>query len=130
MPGFDRTGPMGMGPMTGRAAGYCAGVDDATPPRWVPGRGLGARWGAGWQRGLGRRRGWGGGYSGRGGYGAWGRGRGGWGWGWGPSYPLGSDRPEPGSTAEEIELQTLKLEAQRMEEALESIRQRLAELEQ
>lgn len=25
MPGGDRTGPMGMGPMTGRAAGYCAG---------------------------------------------------------------------------------------------------------
>jgi len=25
MPGGDRTGPMGMGPMTGRAAGYCGG---------------------------------------------------------------------------------------------------------
>jgi hypothetical protein len=25
MPGGDRTGPMGMGPMTGRRAGYCAG---------------------------------------------------------------------------------------------------------
>ena len=25
MPGGDRTGPMGMGPMTGRGAGYCAG---------------------------------------------------------------------------------------------------------
>jgi hypothetical protein len=25
MPRGDRTGPMGMGPMTGRAAGYCAG---------------------------------------------------------------------------------------------------------
>jgi len=25
MPGGDRTGPLGMGPMTGRAAGYCAG---------------------------------------------------------------------------------------------------------
>jgi len=25
MPGGDRTGPMGLGPMTGRAAGYCAG---------------------------------------------------------------------------------------------------------
>jgi len=29
MPGGDRTGPMGAGPMTGRAAGYCAG--DALP---------------------------------------------------------------------------------------------------
>lgn len=25
MPGGDRTGPEGIGPMTGRAAGYCAG---------------------------------------------------------------------------------------------------------
>ena len=25
MPGGDRTGPGGMGPMTGRAVGYCAG---------------------------------------------------------------------------------------------------------
>ncbi|MCE5249024.1 DUF5320 domain-containing protein [bacterium] len=25
MPGGDRTGPLGLGPMTGRAAGYCAG---------------------------------------------------------------------------------------------------------
>lgn len=25
MPGGDRTGPMGFGPMTGRGAGYCAG---------------------------------------------------------------------------------------------------------
>lgn len=24
MPGGDRTGPMGMGPMTGRRAGFCA----------------------------------------------------------------------------------------------------------
>ncbi len=27
MPRGDRTGPNGMGPMTGRAAGYCAGYD-------------------------------------------------------------------------------------------------------
>lgn len=26
MPGGDRTGPMGMGPMTGRGAGYCGGA--------------------------------------------------------------------------------------------------------
>jgi len=29
MPGGDRTGPMGLGPMTGRAAGYC--VDNNVP---------------------------------------------------------------------------------------------------
>ena len=27
MPGGDRTGPMGAGPMTGRRAGYCAGYN-------------------------------------------------------------------------------------------------------
>lgn len=27
MPGGDRTGPIGAGPMTGRGAGYCAGFD-------------------------------------------------------------------------------------------------------
>ena len=26
MPGGDRTGPMGMGPMTGRGAGFCGGA--------------------------------------------------------------------------------------------------------
>lgn len=29
MPGGDGTGPMGQGPMTGRAAGYCAGNTQA-----------------------------------------------------------------------------------------------------
>lgn len=27
MPGGDRTGPLGRGPMTGRGAGYCSGFD-------------------------------------------------------------------------------------------------------
>ena len=46
MPGGDRTGPMGMGPMTGRGAGYCAGYPDV-----IPGRGLGL--GRGLRRGRG-----------------------------------------------------------------------------
>jgi len=29
MPKGDKTGPMGMGPMTGRGAGYCKGNDSA-----------------------------------------------------------------------------------------------------
>lgn len=51
MPGGDRTGPMGAGPMTGRSAGFCAG-------HGVPGYsngGLGRRMGGG--RGWGRRMG-------------------------------------------------------------------------
>ncbi|HUW57233.1 MAG TPA: DUF5320 domain-containing protein, partial [Planctomycetota bacterium] len=60
MPGGDRTGPMGMGPMTGRAAGYCAGYGVPGTMNAVPGRGF-PGWGRGfgaWGRGRGRGRGW------------------------------------------------------------------------
>lgn len=49
MPRGDGTGPMGMGPMTGRGAGYCAGYT-------VPGY---ANPGCGFGRGYGRGRGFG-----------------------------------------------------------------------
>ena len=49
MPWGDRTGPSGMGPMTGRAAGYCAGYA-------MPGY---ATMMHGWGGGFGRRGGWG-----------------------------------------------------------------------
>jgi hypothetical protein len=39
MPLGDRTGPRGMGPMTGRAAGYCAGYGMPGYMNPVPGRG-------------------------------------------------------------------------------------------
>ena len=65
MPGGDGTGPMGMGPMTGRAAGYCAGYSMpgyASPIQgrgrgfgFGGGRGGGRGWGRGFGRGLGRR---------------------------------------------------------------------------
>lgn len=53
MPGGDRTGPQGAGPMTGRAAGYCAGwnVPGYANPG-VAGYGRGGGWG--WGRGGGR----------------------------------------------------------------------------
>ena len=41
MPGGDRTGPGGMGPMTGRAAGYCAGYQVPGFMNPVLGRGFG-----------------------------------------------------------------------------------------
>ncbi|MGQ9616694.1 MAG: DUF5320 domain-containing protein [Spirochaetota bacterium] len=46
MPAGDRTGPMGLGPMTGRAAGYCAGYSvpgymNPIPGRFWYGRGYG-----------------------------------------------------------------------------------------
>ena len=50
MPRGDGTGPAGMGPMTGRAAGYCAGYPVPGYMNPVGGRGY---WGRG--RGWGRR---------------------------------------------------------------------------
>lgn len=51
MPGGNKTGPMGTGPRTGRAAGYCAGYDTPGNASAAPGRG--SRMGFG--RGRGRR---------------------------------------------------------------------------
>lgn len=47
MPGGDRTGPMGMGPMTGRGAGYCAGFNTPGFVNPVPRMGMAFRRGAG-----------------------------------------------------------------------------------
>lgn len=80
MPGGNRQGPDGAGPMTGRAMGYCAGYD--TPGFETV---SGGRFGGGMGYGSGRRfggRGWlgfgagrrGGGFRGAGGFGV-GRGR-------------------------------------------------------
>jgi len=73
MPRGDRTGPAGMGPRSGRAAGYCGGFE--MPGYANPGSGPGPGWGYGpgggrWGRrfGAGRRgfggdwRPWGGGF--------------------------------------------------------------------
>jgi hypothetical protein len=66
MPAGDGTGPMGLGPMTGRAAGYCAGYGMPGFANPIPGRGF---WGRGWWWGYwGRPWGWPCGW--------WGRGRG------------------------------------------------------
>ena len=56
MPRGDGTGPMGLGPMTGRAAGYCAGYSVPGYMNPIPGRGY-----FGWGRGFfgrGGGRGW------------------------------------------------------------------------
>jgi hypothetical protein len=55
MPRGDRTGPEGMGPMTGRAAGHCAGTDrPGFTNWWGPGRGFRRGFGRGFGRGGGR----------------------------------------------------------------------------
>jgi len=44
MPGFDGTGPRGLGPLTGRGLGPCGGVRTSRLGRWF-GRGRGLGWG-------------------------------------------------------------------------------------
>lgn len=46
MPGFDKTGPTGRGPRTGRSLGSCTGGKSGSgrrPRRGLVGRGLGRR---------------------------------------------------------------------------------------
>ena len=136
MPGGDGTGPAGMGPMTGRAAGYCAGYPTPGYANPIPGRGLG--FGRG--RGFGFGRGLGLGF------------RGGRGWGGyrgapyaAPAYPYAGAvalyatpygaAPQAwqaggqvGPTREQ-EADMLKGQAEYFEDALEGIKKRIAELE-
>jgi len=50
MPYGDRTGPLGLGPMTGRGAGYCAGYRMLGYMNPIPGRGwFGRGGGHGWR---------------------------------------------------------------------------------
>jgi len=67
MPAGDRTGPMGMGPMTGRRMGYCAdnyrsgyyyGLGFGRNRGFGLGRGFGFSHGAGRDFGFGRGFGW------------------------------------------------------------------------
>lgn len=110
MPGGDRTGPMGMGPMTGRAAGYCSGYSLPGYMNPVPGRGFGRGWG----RGLGRGRGWGRGFGFRGS--AFGD----------PYYAA----PYYGSeVSPKQEAQLLKEQAKVMQDEIKAINQRIEELE-
>ena len=127
MPGGDRTGPAGLGPMTGRGAGFCAGYPVPGYMNPAGGRGFG-------------------------GYGGWGRGRGG-GWGrrnqfyatgltgWqraGTGYPayaaVAPDATPYGvpfapTMTKEQEIESLKGQAQYFGHALDGIKKRLEELQ-
>lgn len=109
MPGGDRTGPMGMGPMTGRAAGYCVGNNAPGYMNPVGGRGMGFGGGRGFGRGMGR--GFRGGFRGAG-YAA--------GYGWAPM---------PVAPTAQQEKDALQSQAEYLEGALKDIQQRLGELE-
>ncbi len=112
MPGGDRTGPTGMGPRTGRATGYCSGYSAPGSLNPVRGRGFGPGFGRGFGFRGGRGRRWGGRFRAGYGYGAFYA---------GPYYP-------PAPTVQQ-DLDALQDEARYLEDALEGIRKRIAELE-
>jgi len=105
MPRGNRTGPMGMGPRTGRGLGYCSGET-------VPGYMHGAP--------MGRGRGWGGGFGG-------GRGRG---RGWGLQYRYAIDEPpyypEPITAVEEAKL--LEITLDNLKNQIKTIEKRITTL--
>jgi len=126
MPGGDGTGPAGLGPMTGRAAGYCAGYP---APGYMNGVG---------GRGFGRGRGFGGRGGGRGwrnqfyatGLTGWQRAAMGWpafGGIPGPVAPYGE--PVAPAVSAEQQLDALKGQAEYFEDALDGIRKRIEGLE-
>jgi hypothetical protein len=118
MPGGDRTGPMGMGPMTGRAAGRCAG--SATPGfvNAPGGRGFGGRGGG---RGRGRRnRFFATGLTG------WQRAATGWP-AWTSAAPQGVP-PAPETADQEQQTEILKRQADYLASALADVNKRLEEL--
>ena len=134
MPGGDRTGPVGMGPMTGRAAGFCAGYGAPGYANAIPGRGL---WGRG---GRGGGRGWGGGGRGwrhmyyatgqpgwmRFGYGQWPTPQTAAAWG---AEPWAYGAPAPGPMPQEQELQLLRDHAGALKAQLDQISARIEELQ-
>ena len=119
MPGGDGTGPGCMGPMTGRAAGFCAGYSVPGYANPVGGRGMGMGWGRGRGGGFGRGRGFG---WGRAGYGL-------------PAYgstvnPYAyAGVPFVPTVAPQQELDGLKGQAEYLEDALDGIKKRIEELE-
>ena len=117
MPGGDRRGPMGAGPRTGRGAGYCAGY--ATPGYMNPGSG-----GAGFAYGRGRGggRGWRNQYYATGMPG-WQRASYGYPTYGGGPYPYA---PEPSA---EDEKRMLQEEVGALEQEMEAIRNRIADLD-
>jgi len=119
MPWGDGTGPIGQGPMTGRAAGYCAGYSVPGYMNPVGGRGFWGR-GRGWF-GRGGGRGWRHWYYATG-LPGWARAR-----GWFPPY-VPAVHPYAGVSRDE-EMNILKEQAKYLKEELDAVSQRLKDLE-
>jgi len=127
MPGGNGTGPLGMGPMTGRAAGFCAGF---AVPGYMNPMGAGGYFGRG--------RGFGGRGSGRGrrnwfyatGIPGWARAAYGMpGYGGAVNPNLYSGAPFAPTLNVQQELDGLKNQAEYLEDALDGIKKRIEELE-
>jgi len=119
MPAGDGTGPRGMGPMTGRGAGYCAGYGAPGYANPMPGRGFGMG------RGGGRGRGWRHRYYATG-LPGWAR------YGYAPAWgapPAAAYSPYGAPPTPEQETGFLKSQAEMLKEELDAISQRIAELE-
>ena len=112
MPGFDRTGPMGAGPLTGGTRGRCNPATAGTIPTYTGGYG--------YDRGLGLRRGF------RGGFGPGGGMRRGYGRGYG-WYPPVAGPVYPSDAADEMDI--LKSEADYLKKSLDAISARIDALE-
>lgn len=114
MPGGDRTGPMGMGPQTGRAAGFCAGYDGPGYMNPSFGRGAGFGGGRGGGRGMAFRRGrnFGGGQRG--------------GWGWRSAGP--NDVMTEGQPSEQPALQALAERVTQLQAELSDVLERINQL--
>ncbi len=118
MPGGDRTGPLGLGPRSGRAAGYCAGYPVPGYMNPTPGRGFWGR-GRGW---FGRGRGWRNWY--------WATGLPGWaraGYGY-PAFGSWAYPYNPVSTPQ-AEAEALREQAELLKQTLEDIQNRISALE-
>ena len=112
MPAGDGTGPQGLGPRTGRSAGYCAGYPNPGYMNPIPGRGFG--FGRGWGRGRGGGRGFG--------------------WGWRGAHPYAYGAPYygpaygPEPTTEE-EMGILKEQSELLKQQLKDVQDRINGLE-
>ena len=105
MPGGDRTGPEGRGPMTGRRAGFCAGYQ--VPGYEKPGYGFGRGFVRGSGRGFGR--------------GFWGRGKGFW---WRDTIP----ETYPQVISKDEEKSYLEDTVKNLEQEIKSIHKRIEEI--
>ena len=106
MPGFDRSGPMGAGPMTGGGRGFCNPATTPGPRAFFGGYAGGSRFRSGLGRGRGWRRGLGRGYR---------------------FYPPVAGFDDPADTAGE--LAALRNEADYLKGSLDAVVRRIDELE-